>query len=123
MNKVSSKSEYIEFLKQWYKLPIFKGLNKDQVKELTNKRESNDTEAVKKACAYYSPAHQQFIKAEDIEVDHEYHYIYGEWDEKYKLVSNSFKHRYMIKKSSHNTHYMNKSSYLATVKDILSQEK
>ncbi len=123
MNKVSSKSEYIEFLEQWYKLPIFKGLNKDQVKELTNKRESNDIEAVKKACAYYSPAHQQFIKAEDIEVDHEYHYIYGEWDEKYKLVSSSFKHRYMIKRSSHNTHYMNKNSYLATVKDILTQEK
>ncbi len=119
MDAVKTKHEFRAELRKWYEMDIFRGLNQRQIEELVTSKEYELLSNYKEAAYFYSPSHQDFILPENIQYNHEFHFIYGELDDKYAQVSHNFDSSYSIKSASHNTHFMNKNRYLDILRSLL----
>jgi 2-succinyl-6-hydroxy-2,4-cyclohexadiene-1-carboxylate synthase len=107
---ITHRNDFLEFLKKWYGLDLFKTLESDMRNSLVIKRSGNDVSELREAMKIMSAGNQPCFLNELAQLDLKSSYIYGTEDKKYSKEAKKAKERvpginlFPVKGASHNVH-------------------
>ncbi len=114
---VKYQDDLMSFLDRWYAMPLFQKMNKQIIERIKERRSFAQIEDWQQSLERFSVGHQEFVIPEIL--PHDYFYICGSLDQKYKEYAKYFKNSLIIDESSHNTHVMNEELFIEYVESSL----